>query len=53
VERFDDFLTRFAALSGVATEGVVRITPPWTYQLLALMSGALLLGEGIALAWTR
>ena len=53
VERFDDFLTRFAALSGVATGGVVRITPPWTYQLLALMSGALLLGEGIALAWNR
>lgn len=49
VERFDDFLTRFGALSGVSTTQVTRLTPPWTYQLLAVMSGGLLLGE--ALVW--
>lgn len=49
VERFDDFLVRFQAYSGVSTSNVDRLTPPWTYQLLAAMSGALLIGEGILL----
>jgi hypothetical protein len=48
VERFDDFLSRFQAFSGVDTSAVGRISPPWTYQLLAAMSLALLLGEA---AW--
>jgi len=50
VERFDDFLSRFTALSGVGTDTVARISPAWTYQLLAVMSGLLLLAEGLALA---
>jgi hypothetical protein len=53
VERFDDFLARFSALSGVSTAGVARITPPWTYQLLAGMSVTLLLAEGVVLASHR
>ncbi|MEI6031332.1 MAG: hypothetical protein WCQ20_09235 [Synechococcaceae cyanobacterium ELA739] len=42
---FEDFLERFSAASGIDTRGVGRITPPWTYQLLALLSGLLLAGE--------
>lgn len=53
VARFDDFLTRFAQASGVDTGAVKRISPPWTYQLLAILSGALLLGEAIALVVLR
>jgi hypothetical protein len=53
VERFEDFLSRFSALSGVSTDTVGRLTPPWTYQLLAVMSGALLLAEGVVLAVQR
>lgn len=49
VERFEGFLERFSALSGVETESVARLTPPWTYQLLAAMTVALLLGEAVAL----
>jgi hypothetical protein len=53
VERFEDFLARFSALSGVSTAPVTRLTPPWTYQLLAGMSGALLLAEGVMFAAQR
>ncbi len=42
---FEDFLERFSAASGIDTRAVGRITPPWTYQLLALLSGLLLAGE--------
>lgn len=45
VERFEEFLQRFAALSGVSTDAVARITPAWTYQILAGMSVVMLLGE--------
>ena len=45
VAGFDDFLERFSAASGIDTQTVGRITPPWTYQLLALLSGLLLAGE--------
>ncbi|MFN9631172.1 MAG: hypothetical protein ACK59A_13220 [Cyanobacteriota bacterium] len=51
VEHFEEFLARFSALSGVSTEGVSRISPPWTYQVLAVMTGLLLVGEAIAFAW--
>ncbi|MFM7732286.1 MAG: hypothetical protein ACKO6F_02225, partial [Cyanobium sp.] len=47
---FDDFLARFAAASGADTSGVGRISPPWTYQLLAVLSAVLLLAEAIGLA---
>jgi hypothetical protein len=50
VERFEDFLTQFSALSGLTTDSVARITPPWTYQLLAVMSLTLLVGELVSLS---
>jgi hypothetical protein len=50
VARFEDFLARFAAASGVDTSTVGRISPPWTYQLLAVLSCVLLLAEVIGLA---
>jgi hypothetical protein len=50
VERFEEFLTHFSALSGVPTDSVIRISPAWTYQLLAVMSLVMLLGEVIGLA---
>ena len=49
VARFDDFLQRFATASGIDTREVGRISPPWTYQLLAVLCAALLMGEGIGL----
>jgi hypothetical protein len=53
VARFDDFLERFSRASGLPTTGIGRISPPWTYRLLALLSGSLLAGEVITLALTR
>jgi hypothetical protein len=53
VAGFDDFLARFAQASGMATSHIGRITPPWTYQLLAILSALLLAGELLALAWMR
>lgn len=49
VERFPEFLSTFTAFSGIATDSVARITPAWTYQLLAIMSGLLIVGEVISL----
>lgn len=49
VERLEEFLSHFSALSGTSTGSVARITPPWTYQLLAAMSGALIIGELLSL----
>ena len=49
VARFDDFLARFTRATGLDTNGIGRISPPWTYQLLALLSGLLLAGELLAL----
>lgn len=45
VQAFDDFLQRFSQASGISTSGVGRISPPWTYQLLALLCGLMLTGE--------
>jgi hypothetical protein len=49
VARFDDFLKRFSTATGLSTKGISRISPPWTYQLLALLSALLLGGELLAL----
>jgi hypothetical protein len=49
VARFDDFLARFSLASGVNTSEVGRISPPWTYRLLAVLSGLLLQAEVVAL----
>jgi hypothetical protein len=51
VARFEDFLIRFSAASGVDTSGVGRISPPWTYQLLAVLCGSLLIAEALGMVW--
>jgi hypothetical protein len=51
VERFEAFLEDFAVRSGVDTSMVARISPPWTYRLLALLCGLMLAGEAISLAF--
>lgn len=51
VERFEAFLEDFALRSGLDTSMVARISPPWTYRLLALLCGLMLAGEGISLAF--
>lgn len=45
VARFEDFLVRFAQVSGLETAAIGRISPPWTYQLLALLAGGMLVAE--------
>ena len=42
MEHFEDFLVRFSQASGLETSSVQRLTPPWTYQLLAVSSGLML-----------
>jgi hypothetical protein len=42
-------LARFSAATGLDVGDVQRLTPPWTYQLLAVFSGLLLLAECLAL----
>jgi hypothetical protein len=49
IANFEDFLSRFSAATGLDVGEVNRITPPWTYQLLAVFSGFLLLFETLAL----
>ena len=49
VAHFDDFLERFSSATGLSTDGIGRISPPWTYQLLALLSALLLMAEALAL----
>ena len=48
IARFEAFLQRFGKASGLDLSAVGRLTPPWTYQLLALLSGLMLAAE---LAW--
>jgi hypothetical protein len=47
VQAFDDFLSRFSQASGLTTSSIGRISPPWTYQLLAVLCGGLLAAEVI------
>jgi hypothetical protein len=49
IANFENFLARFSAETGLDIGEVQRLTPPWTYQLLAVLSGLLLLIEGLAL----
>jgi hypothetical protein len=49
IAQFEDFLARFSAATGLDVGEVQRLTPPWTYQLLAVFSGLLLLFETLAL----
>jgi hypothetical protein len=52
VERFDAFLARFAEYSGLDTSAVGRISPPWTYRLLAIISALMLAAEIASFAFT-
>ncbi len=56
VARFEAFLERLSQETGLDTSGIGRISPPWTYRLLALLSGLMLAGElswGITLLFGR
>jgi len=50
VERFEAFLQAFSQRSGLDTSTVNRISPPWTYRLLAGMCALMLGGEVVSLA---
>jgi hypothetical protein len=45
VARFEAFLQQFAERTGLDTSGIGRISPPWTYRLLAILTGLMLAGE--------
>ncbi len=48
VARFEAFLADLSSHTGLDTSGIGRISPPWTYRLLAMLCGVMLVGE---LAW--
>ncbi|MFM8259582.1 MAG: hypothetical protein ACKN83_07130 [Vulcanococcus sp.] len=48
LEQFDDFLARFAQHTGLDTSSIGRISPAWTYQLLAVLSGVMVAAELLA-----
>jgi hypothetical protein len=50
VAHFETFLQQFSQASGLDTSAIGRISPPWTYQLLAVLTGLLLAGE-LAMGW--
>ena len=53
IERFDLFLDVLNERTGVSTKGIGRLTPPWTYQVLALLAALMVVGElvsGLAIA---
>ena len=50
VQNFPHFLARFAQASGIDTRSIDRISPAWTYQLLAALTTLMLAGECTA-AW--
>jgi hypothetical protein len=52
VDRFEDFLARLGDYSGLDTGTIGRISPPWTYRLLALLSVLMLSGE-LIVCWLR
>ena len=56
IERFDRFLELLATNTNVPTKGIGRLTPPWTYQLLAglavlMIAGELLTSLALAQGW--
>ena len=50
LEQFDDFLALFGRHTGLATGSIGRISPAWTYQLLAVLSALMVLAE-LAAGW--
>jgi hypothetical protein len=49
VSNFVDFLSQLQSNSGLDTQAIGRISPPWTYQLLAGLTALMLVGELAAL----
>ena len=47
VQAFEEFLSRFNQASGLDTSSIGRISPPWTYQLLAVLCTLGLAAEGV------
>ncbi len=47
--RFSDFLAQLHYYTGLDTKTIGRISPPWTYQLLAGLTALMLVGEIVAL----
>jgi hypothetical protein len=47
--QFSDFLAQLHHYSGLDTKAIGRISPPWTYQLLAGLTALMLVGEIVAL----
>jgi hypothetical protein len=45
IARFDEFLAELTRHTGLNTQEVSRLTPPWTYQLLRISSGLMLAAE--------
>ena len=53
IERFDLFLEVLNKRSAISTKGIGRLTPPWTYQVLASLAALMVVGElvsGLAIA---
>jgi len=48
VQAFEVFLSRFSQRTGLDTSSIGRISPPWTYQLLAVLCGLGLAAEATA-----
>ena len=48
VQAFEVFLSRFSQHTGLDTSSIGRISPPWTYQLLAALCGIGLAAEATA-----
>ena len=47
---FEVFLAQLSRATGLDTAGIGRLTPPWTYQLLALLCALMLVAELLAFA---
>ena len=45
VQAFEAFLGQFGQTTGLDTSAIGRISPAWTYQLLAALCGVMLAGE--------
>lgn len=44
---FDLFLAQLSRATGLETSGIGRLTPPWTYQLLAVLCALMLVAEAV------
>ena len=51
IARFEHFLQLVRDHSGVDTKGIGRLTPPWTYQVLAALSILMLIAELVFMGW--